>query len=237
MVKETTPAKQAGKTIFETYDIKSIPADDAKYIFVGLPIINSILHVFEATNSANKYGNGFILAFFAKKQIKGVNVNTTISLEVNIVSIETMIYKAINNPICFLAVFLKARFAKYLKKPISSKNTDKDVILKNRIKILIGFIDEDDVNSENKYLNGILSVTSNTIAPNAETSQYVPSFIPFICTYGFTRTDRNTHIPTIADTANEIFINFLLWFLILFALNNQILNLVELQRKIATGNR
>lgn len=150
MIKETPPAKHAGKIICDTYDIKSIPADDAKYIFVGFPIINSILHVFEATNSANKYGNGFILAFFAKKHIKGVKVNTTISLEVNIVSIETIAYKAINNPNCFFAVFLKARFAKYLKKPISSKNTDKDVILKNRIKILIGFIDDDDVNSVNR---------------------------------------------------------------------------------------
>jgi hypothetical protein len=66
-------------------------------MFVGFPIIRAILHVFAATNSAIRYGNGLILALFAKKQINGVNVRIIISFEVNTVSTDTVTYRKTNN--------------------------------------------------------------------------------------------------------------------------------------------
>ena len=64
-------------------------AEDAKYIFVGFPIDNNIEYVLAFINSTKRYGSGLILAFLENKQIKGVKVNITISLDVNIVRIET----------------------------------------------------------------------------------------------------------------------------------------------------
>ena len=58
-------------------------------MFVGLPIINIIDHVFAAANSAIKYGKGLIYVLFAKKQINGVNVSITTSLDVKIVKTAT----------------------------------------------------------------------------------------------------------------------------------------------------
>ena len=43
--------------------------------------------MFAATNSQTRYGIGLILASFAKKRIKGVNVIITMSFEANIVRI------------------------------------------------------------------------------------------------------------------------------------------------------
>ena len=57
-------------------------------MFVGLPITNINDQVFAATNSATKYGKGLILLLLQNIQIKGVRVNMTTSLEVNIVSNE-----------------------------------------------------------------------------------------------------------------------------------------------------
>ena len=62
-----------------------MPADVARYIFVGFPIINIIDQVFAAANSPTKYGIGFIFVFLQKKQINGVRVKTTISLDVKTV--------------------------------------------------------------------------------------------------------------------------------------------------------
>ena len=56
-------------------------------MFVGLPMINSIDHVFAAANSEMRKGSGLILACLEKKQINGVNVKMTMSLEVKIVKI------------------------------------------------------------------------------------------------------------------------------------------------------
>ena len=61
-----------------------------------MPIINIIDHVFAATNSAIKYGSGSIFACLQKKQINGVKVNITISLDVNIVSIDINKYNEKN---------------------------------------------------------------------------------------------------------------------------------------------
>lgn len=54
-------------------------------------------HVFAAANSATRYGIGLVFAFLAKKQMNVANVNITISLDVNIVSIAIRIYKVVNN--------------------------------------------------------------------------------------------------------------------------------------------
>ena len=72
------------KSIYE--EAKLIPADVAKQIFVGLPIININDHVLAAENSATRYGIGLIFEFLQKKHINGVNVRITISLDVNIVN-------------------------------------------------------------------------------------------------------------------------------------------------------
>ena len=44
-------------------------------------------HVLAAENSATKYGIGLILEFLQKKQINGVKVKMTMSLDVKIVSV------------------------------------------------------------------------------------------------------------------------------------------------------
>jgi hypothetical protein len=79
-----------GKTITEKYSKKPIPADCAKYMFVGLPTISIMLQVFAATNSPTKKGSGEMPAFLQKMQIGGVKVKMIISLEVNTVKTETI---------------------------------------------------------------------------------------------------------------------------------------------------
>ncbi len=49
-------------------------------------MININDQVLAAANSATKYGIGLILEFLQKKQINGVNVRMTMSLEVKIVN-------------------------------------------------------------------------------------------------------------------------------------------------------
>ena len=66
-------------------------------MFVGLPIIKAILQVLAATNSAIRYGRGLILAFLAKKHIKGVNVRMMMSFDVKTVRTDTVMYKNKNN--------------------------------------------------------------------------------------------------------------------------------------------
>ena len=79
------PAARVGKDMTLKYPTKFIPADVARYMFVGLPIINIIDQVFAAANSPTKYGIGLIFVFLQKKQINGVRVKTTISLDVKTV--------------------------------------------------------------------------------------------------------------------------------------------------------
>ena len=50
-------------------------------------MININDHVLAAENSATKYGIGLIFEFLQKKQINGVNVRITISLDVKIVNV------------------------------------------------------------------------------------------------------------------------------------------------------
>jgi hypothetical protein len=57
-----TTANTVGNHITRKYATKSNPAPVAKYMFVGLPIINNMLHVFAATKHATKYGIGLIFA-------------------------------------------------------------------------------------------------------------------------------------------------------------------------------
>ena len=74
--------------------------------------------------------------------MNGVNVKITISLDVKMVKIATIIYKVKNKAFWFVLQFLINRAAKNLKNPTSSKNIDKKVIEKNSSNILIGLIDE-----------------------------------------------------------------------------------------------
>ena len=66
-----------------------MPAEVAKKMFVGLPIMNNSDHVFAAANSLIKYGSGLIFILLQKKQMNGVKVKITTSLDVNMVKIET----------------------------------------------------------------------------------------------------------------------------------------------------
>ena len=78
-------------------------------MLVGFPIYNIILHVFAAKNSAIKKGIGSIFDSFVKQYINGVNVNITISFDVNIVNSETIKYRIKNSFVplfleCFIAI-------------------------------------------------------------------------------------------------------------------------------------
>lgn len=140
-----------------------------------------------------------MFARFAKKQMKGVKVRTTISFDVNTVSTETTAYRTMNSPSWLLPVFRSARFARYLKNPTSSRNTEREVILKNSISIFIGFMDDAEVSSVARYSSGILPDAIKMIAPTSDMSQYVPSLNPFTYTYGFISTDKKTNTPTVAQ--------------------------------------
>ena len=90
-------------------------------MLVGLPIMNINDHVLAAANSAIKYGIGLIVEFLQKKQINGVNVRMTISLDVNIVNVAVKKYKIMKSVYWLFFALLAATFAKYLNKPTSSK--------------------------------------------------------------------------------------------------------------------
>jgi len=70
--------------------------------------------------------------------MNGVKVKMMISLEVKIVTSEHVMNSAVNKRIWLLPLFFNTAFARYLKKPVSSKKIDKMVIDKNKTKILIG---------------------------------------------------------------------------------------------------
>ena len=59
--------------------------------------------------------------------MNGVNVNITISFEVNIVKIDTTAYNIKNNAFWLDFAFFVANIANVLKNPTSSKNTDNSV--------------------------------------------------------------------------------------------------------------
>ena len=52
--KDTSPAHNVGRAIFDVYSKKLIPLLVARYIFVGFPIIKNIDQVFAETNSETK---------------------------------------------------------------------------------------------------------------------------------------------------------------------------------------
>ena len=83
-------------------------------MFVGLPIINIIDHVLAAVNSAIKNGKGEILVLLQKKQINGVKVSITISLEVNTVKKDTKKYNAKNKVNWLFLALETANEARYL---------------------------------------------------------------------------------------------------------------------------
>ena len=107
---------------------------------MGLPIINIIDHVLAAVNSAIKNGKGEILVLLQKKQINGVKVNITISLEVNTVKKETKKYKAKNKVNWLFLALETANEARYLNRPTSSKKMESIVIEKNKTNIFSGLI-------------------------------------------------------------------------------------------------
>ena len=151
-------------------------------MFVGLPIININDHVLAAANSAIKYGIGLILEFLQKKQINGVNVRMTISLDVKIVSVAVKIYKIVNSMYWLFFAFLAATLAKNLNKPTSSRKMERIVIEKNKIMIFIGLIESLFVNCLNTSCIGANWNASNMMAPIKEMIQYVdkeifPNFI------------------------------------------------------------
>ena len=106
---------------------------------VGLPIDKTILQVFAAVNSITRYGIGFILPFLEKCNINGVNVNMTISFEVNMVMIDINVYKT-KNSMYWLFLYLSMNIdAIYLKKPASSSEIDIKDMEMNNTNIFNGF--------------------------------------------------------------------------------------------------
>ena len=63
---DTAPANPVGRSIRSVYCQKDMPAPLIRYMLVGLPIINAMLHVLAATNSETRYGTGSIRALAAK---------------------------------------------------------------------------------------------------------------------------------------------------------------------------
>ena len=59
--------------------------------------MNSSDQVLAAANSATKYGIGLIFALLQKKQINGVKVKITISLDVKIVNAAVKKYKMVKS--------------------------------------------------------------------------------------------------------------------------------------------
>ena len=72
-----------------------------------------ILKVFAATNSAMRYGRGFMFALFAKCKMKGVKVSMTMSFEVKAVRIDTVMYNTKNKLFCEDFAFVTPKDAKY----------------------------------------------------------------------------------------------------------------------------
>lgn len=134
-------------------------------MFVGLPMININDHVFAAANSATKYGIGLIFEFLQKKQMNGVNVKMTMSLDVKIVNTAVKQYKMTNNVYWLFFALEAATLAKYLNKPTSSKKMERIVIEKNKTMILSGFTDVLFVNWENTSLIGAKENAKRVIAP------------------------------------------------------------------------
>ncbi len=129
----------AGSNIFKKYSKKSKWNIEDKYILVGLPIDKTILQVFAAVNSITRYGIGFILPFLEKYNINGVNVNMTISFEVNMVMIDINVYKT-KNSMYWLFLYLSMNIdAIYLKKPASSSEIDIKDMEMNNTNIFNGF--------------------------------------------------------------------------------------------------
>ena len=77
-----------------------------------------------------------------------MKVNTTISLEVKMVRIDTIIYKKIKNLKLDPFDFANTLFAHKEKKPTLSRNIEIKEIDMNNIKILIGFITVEKSNNE-----------------------------------------------------------------------------------------
>ena len=167
-----------GKNIVFIYSKNVMFKEVARYIFVGFPIIKNMLQVLAATNSAIRYGIGLILAFLQKKQINGVNVKIMMSFDVNIVKIEAIKYRDINSLICEPFALFSVAFARYLKNPISSKNTEIKVSVINITNIFIGFIDELATKDCPTSLIGTKDVAIRIIAPHSATIQYVPIETP-----------------------------------------------------------
>lgn len=173
MPKEAREANIVGMVIYFIYSINPIWNEVAKYMLVGLPIINNIDHVFAPTNSPIKYGRGLILAFLQKKTIKGVKVMIIISLEVNIVKSDTVIYKNKKRINWEFFDFFTAIVARYLKNPTSSKTMLTNTIDMNNIRICIGLILENEVRLSIIVPISIYDIKTSSIEPSSGAIQKV----------------------------------------------------------------
>ena len=159
-------------------------------------MISIIEKVFAATNSPIKYGIGFTFVCLQKKQIKGVKVRITISLDVNVVRIAATRYILIKIEICLLCANFTAFIAAHLNNPISSKNIDKKVMDKNNTKIFIGLIALFAVKLLKTSLIGTLPQASKRTAPTNAIIQYVPIFVFLILKDGKNIMDINNTTKT-----------------------------------------
>ena len=103
--------------------------------------------------------------------MNGVKVKITISLDVNTVSMATREYKIKNRESWLDFAFFVASVARYLKKPISSKKTERKVIDTNSTKIFKGLILESFVRPANTSLKEIPPNAMTSNAPTRQTSQ------------------------------------------------------------------
>ena len=131
--------------------------------------------------------------------MKGVNVNITISLDVNTVSIDIRIYNTINNFNWELWYLDTKRLAIYVKKPASSNVTDKNDTEINNINIFKGLREEFAVTCAKNVEPASLIIINNIIAPNKTGIQNVSTLMCPIFNFGKTKIQRN--IPIIADSA------------------------------------
>ena len=92
-------------------------------------------------------------------------------MEVNTVKTETKKYNSKNKERCPLFAFFVAQTAKYLKKPSSSKNTDKKVIEIKRTRIFKGLTAESFVSPSQISLREMLPARTITTAPKRQMGQ------------------------------------------------------------------
>ena len=140
---------------------------------------------------------GLILLRLQKKQMNGVRVNMTTSLDVNTVKSDVKKYKTINKINWFPFAYLLATLAKWRNKPSSSRMIDIVVIEKKRTSIFKGLIALLLINWFPTSLIGAKENAKRMMAPIRAIIQYVSNLIFPILICGKNGIDKITDINVI----------------------------------------